>query len=295
MAPKRSPAAYLSEFLLLLVGLVWGGTFPVIKIAIETTGALWFNAYRFLIAAVLSLLILVLLKRKPGTDMLRYSFVLGTLLAIGYTTQTVGLKFTTSGKAGFITGLFVVFVPLISSLVFKKRPGNAVIASILLGVIGLSLLSLNNDLTISPGDPIVLVCAIAYAIHIVIVDSITDRFDTLELTLTQIIVAGAEMFLLAYMVSPEPAALDTYSFSAIVFTAVVATIGAFFIQVFAQKHIGPSRTALILLSEPLFAAIFGYLLLQEVLAGRRLLGAALLFSAMVIAEVFGKEKQPLSS
>lgn len=292
MAPRRSPAAYLSEFLLLLVGLVWGGTFPVIKIAIETTGALWFNAYRFIIAALLSLLILILLRRKPGADMLRYSVILGTLLAIGYTTQTVGLKYTTSGKAGFITGLFVVFVPLISSLVFKKRPGNAVIASIALGVVGLSLLSLNNDLTISRGDPIVLMCAIAYAIHIVIVDNITDRFDTLELTLNQIVVAGVEMFVLAYLVSPEFAAVDTYSLTAIIFTAVVATIGAFFIQIFAQKHIGPSRTALILLSEPLFAAIFGYLLLQEVLAGRRLFGAVLLFTAMVVAEVYGKEKQP---
>lgn len=290
MTPKRSAAAYLSELLLLMVGLVWGGTFPVIKIAIETTGALWFNAYRFIIAAALSFIILLLLRRNLRREMVFYSVILGTLLAVGYTTQTVGLKYTTSGKAGFITGLFVVFVPVISAVAFRKRPGGPVIASIILGVLGLSLLSLNNDLTVSRGDPIVLICAVAYAIHIVIVDNITDRFDTLELTLSQIVVAGLEMFVLAYLISPRLAPVDSYSVSAILFTAVVGTIAAFFIQIFAQKHIGPSRTALILLSEPLFAAIFGYLLLNEVLTDRRLLGAVLLFTAMVIAEVYGKEK-----
>lgn len=297
MKRHRTASEIVSEILLLFVGLVWGATFPVIKIAIESTGALWFNAYRFFIAAVLALAVVYLNRKKMKLDkeIVTYSFVLGTLLAFGYTTQTVGLAFTESGKAGFITGLFVVFVPVFSSVFFRKKPGRAVVSSVFLGITGLGLISLERNLMPQKGDMLVLLCAIAYAIHIIIVDKITSRFSTTLLSMLQIVVAGIEMLIFAFFLDPVLPVPSAYAWFALFLTSIVATIFAFFIQVFAQKHLGPTRTALILLSEPLFAAIFGYLLLDEVFTGKKLVGAALLFSAMVISELFGHESPSSSS
>jgi drug/metabolite transporter (DMT)-like permease len=288
----KTASEILAEILLLCVGLVWGATFPVIKIAIESTGALWFNAYRFFIAGVLAGVVLLLnFKRNPfSTDLTRYSFILGTLLAVGYTTQTVGLAYTESGKAGFITGLFVVLVPLFSALFFRKKPSTAVILSVFLSVVGLALLSLEKSIVPQKGDLLILICAAAYAVHIIIVDRITGRFHTVNLSMLQIVIAGIEMFLLAYIIQPSLPVPSSYAIFALLLTSVVATIFAFFIQIFAQKHLGPTRTALILLSEPVFAAIFGYLLLNEVFNLKKTIGALLLFSAMLISELYGQEK-----
>ena len=290
MSPKRSFQAYVSEIALLGVGLIWGSTFPVVKIGLASTGALWFNAYRFLLAAALAALILVVRWRTLSKDLWRYALLLGSLLAVGYTAQTVGLAYTTSGKAGFITGLFVVFVPLLGALAFRRRPSNAALFAVFIAVVGLALLSLNDNLTFNPGDPIVLICAVAYAVHILIVDKVTTIFDTVDLTMAQVVVAGIEMGILAYLFEPQLPQPNSYTLIALFITAVLATIVAFFVQIYAQKHIGPTRTALILLSEPVFAAVFGYLLLQEVLSLRRLAGAALILAGMVIAELYGREK-----
>lgn len=293
---KLKSIEVLAAFLLLLVGLIWGSTFPIIKIAIESTGALWFNAYRFLVAGLLAAAIVFLNKRKKKetVSVAPYSLLLGSLLAFGYTVQTVGLAYTESGKAGFITGLFVVFVPVFSAIWFRRRPSPAVTISVVLGIIGLGLLSLEKNLIPEKGDMLVLMCAVAYAIHIVIVDRIANRFDLVELSMSQIVVAGFEMFLLAYLLQPQLPVPSGYAIFAILLTSVFATIFAFFVQIFAQRHIGPTRTALILLSEPVFAAIFGYLLLNEVFTLKKLLGAGLLFAAMIIAELFGQE-QPSTS
>lgn len=293
---KLKSVEVLAAFLLLLVGLIWGATFPIIKIAIESTGALWFNAYRFLVAGLLAAAIVLLNRRRDkGTHRAGpYALLLGSLLAFGYTVQTVGLAYTESGKAGFITGLFVVFVPLFAAVWFRRRPSPAVLVSVLLGIIGLGMLSLGKNLLPEKGDMLILMCAVAYAIHIVIVDQIANRFNLVELSMSQIVIAGFEMFLLAYLLQPELPRPSGYAIFAILLTSIFATIFAFFIQIFAQRHIGPTRTALILLSEPVFAAIFGYLLLNEVFTTRKLLGAVLLFAAMVIAELFGQE-QPSAS
>lgn len=289
---NRKLAEYISALLLLFVGLIWGATFPVIKIAIESVGALWFNAYRFFLAGTLALAVILINRKEPAREkgLISFSIILGSLLAFGYTTQTIGLAYTESGKAGFITGLFVVFVPVFSSIFFRKKPSASVIFSVLLGISGLALLSLGDNLTIQKGDLLVLLCAVAYAIHIVIVDQITHRYDTLSLAMTQIVVAGIEMVFLAYLFEPVLPVPSKYAVFAIFLTSIFATIVAFFVQIFAQRHLGPTKTALILLSEPVFAAVFGYLLLQEMFTPKKIVGSALLLASMVIAELYGQEK-----
>lgn len=293
MTPRRTAQTYLAEALLVAVGMVWGATFPVVKIAIGSVGALWFNAYRFALAAVLSGAIFAARGRSRGAarEIAGPAAVLGALLALGYTLQTVGIAFTTSGKAGFITGLFVVFVPVLGALLFRRRPSRVAVASVVLAVAGLALMSLNDSWSIGKGDALVLLCALAYAVHIVFLDRATDRFESASLAMAQVFFAGLAMVALAFVIEPRPPAPDGYALGSIVLTAVIGTVVAFFVQTFAQKHIGPTRTALILLTEPVFAAIFGYLLLGEVLTGRRLLGAAVLLGAMVVSEVFGGEKR----
>lgn len=159
-----------------------------------------------------------------------------------------------------------------------------------MAVIGLGLLSLDEGFAVNKGDMLVLACAATYAFHIVILDKVTDKFNSLDLAMVQIAFAGALMVLLGAALEPRVPDVDSYALYSIIITAVLATILAFFVQTFAQKHIGPTRTALILLTEPIFAAIFGYILLSEILTGRRLVGAIVLLMAMVISEIFGKAK-----
>lgn len=296
MKKRVASLELISTLLLLFVGLIWGATFPVIKIAIQSTGALWFNAYRFLLAGILALIVLFFKKKnsqnkaKQNSGLGSYSFLLGSLLAFGYTMQTVGLAYTESGKAGFITGLFIVLVPVFAAIFFKKRISVAVYFSVFLGLIGLGLLSLGKNFVIQYGDFLVFLCAVAYAIHIVVVDRITSHYDTVYLSMSQIVVAGVLMFFLALILEPKLPVPSAYAIFALFLTSIFATILAFFIQIFAQRYLGPTKTALILLSEPVFAALFGYLLLNETFTMRKAIGSMFLLSAMVISELFGQEK-----
>jgi drug/metabolite transporter (DMT)-like permease len=287
----------LADGALLIVALIWGATFVMVKDAVTTYPVLSFLALRFAFAAMV-MLPLVLLRSgrfrqgdepakafSPGhSRALAAPLLMGAALFAGYALQTFGLRLTTPAKAGFVTGLSVVIVPVVSTLLLRQRLGRGAWLGVGLATAGLAFLTLNAGLTVNPGDVLVFGCAVAFACQILLTGRFAPRTDPLLLTFGQILVvailAGS-----AALVLERPSAPTGNVLFAAAFTGILATSLAFGIQTASQRFTSPTRTALIFATEPIFAVLFSFLLIGEVLGPRQLAGCALITAGMVLAEV----------
>lgn len=268
-----------------LIALVWGSTFVVVKNALDAVGPLTFVGFRFALAAAFLAILFHGRARALTRADLRAGGLMGLWLALGYVFQTIGLQTTTSAKAGFITGLSVVIVPALATVLLRRPPGRPAIIGIAAATIGLALLTLNADLRVQSGDLWVLGCAFAFALHIVTVAHYTARHDAIRLALVQI-AAVAVLATVAALVFETPSlALSVDTWAAIAFTGLVATALAFSLQVYVQRFTTPTHTALLFSLEPVFAALFGWWWASEVLGPQELAGCALILLGMIVAEL----------
>ncbi|HIQ06667.1 MAG TPA: DMT family transporter [Anaerolineae bacterium] len=275
----------IPSLMLLTVAFVWGATFVFVKTALEEISPFTFLAARFSLAfAVLAVLLLHRLWRR-SRPLWQSGSLLGAALFAAYAFQTVGLRTTTATRAGFITGLFVVLVPLLSALVLRKRPVPSAWVAAFLAVIGLVLLALPIDPSLAPGDGLMLLCALMVAVHILLVDRQARRHDPLALGTVQIGVVALLSGLIAWLTEPSPVHLSPAIWGTILFTALPATALALLLQVVAQQWTPPHQAALLLTLEPVFAALIASLFLGERLSGRELAGCGLILVAMLVAEV----------
>jgi drug/metabolite transporter (DMT)-like permease len=224
------------------------------------------------------------------TGVLVAPLTMGLALFAGYALQTFGLRLTTPAKAGFITGLSVVIVPVLSTLLLRQRLGRGAWLGVGLATAGLALLSLQVadpagvDLSVNPGDLLVLGCALAFACQILLTGRFAPRHDPLLLTFGQIVVVAFTAGIAGLLLESRPALTGNVLFAA-AFTGVLATSLAFGLQTVAQRFTSPTRTALIFATEPVFAAVFSFLLIGELLGVRQLAGCVLILAGMIIAEV----------
>ena len=215
--------------------------------------------------------------------------LIGICLFAGYALQTAGLQFTGAGRAGFITGLNVVIVPLLAAKVGRQRVGRAVAAGVALAAVGLGLLSL-GDITSQPlaasvGDLLVLGCALAFALHIVAVGQFAALHDAVRLTFVQIATVAAAGTVAA-LVWERPTLGELFAvWPAAAFTGLVCTALAFGAQVTAQRFTSPTHTALVFSTEPVFGLVFAYWLGNERLGAAELGGCALILAGMVLAQL----------
>jgi drug/metabolite transporter (DMT)-like permease len=272
-----------------LIGVtaVWGITFPVVKQAVEKLPPYTFNGVRFFLAAVVLGAFALPRLRRLGMVGWRHGGLLGVMLFAGYAFQTVGLQYTNASNAGFVTGMFVVFTPLLSAVLLRRPPGGAAIVGVLCATVGLALLSLGPGFVPRSGDVIILGCAVAFAAHIVGLGAWSHRHDAVALTVVQLLASAVlhSGFALTLEVGRTPMTWDASVVVALLVTAVLASAAAFWIQTAAQRVIPPTRTAVILTMEPVFAGLFGFLLLDERLTARGWLGCALILAGMLIAEL----------
>ncbi len=272
--------------MLVAITAVWGSTFVIVKGAIEQMPSFTFMALRFALAALVMAPVLYLRRKHLTRQTLVAGLVLGLMLYAMYAFQTFGLLGTTASKAGFVTGLFVAFVPAIQILVFRHRPSPATLIGVGVAVVGLGLLTVTNQLTIGVGDLLVLGAAFFVGVHIIALSRYSPRFDVLTLVALQLAVAAVLQSASAFifetpMLPPNPGV-----WGAVLLTGLLASALAFFVQTYAQKTVGPTRTAVVLTAEPVFAGIFGYLWRGEVFTLRGWLGAALILAAMFLVEVY---------
>lgn len=274
-----------ADLALLFVTIGWGASFLLTKNALADLPTFNFLAIRFLLAFVLGLAMFAGRLRHLTRKTLVSSAIVGTILFTGYALQTVGLHHTTTSKSAFITGFAVVLVPLISALFLKKRPETSAVIGSVLALTGLGLLTLDGNLSVNYGDLLTLVAAVAFALHIISVGYFTGDCDSLMLGVLQIgVVGGLSLLTSPFFETPTIPGLGPVWVN-VLLLSVFCTAGAFIVQSVAQRYTTATHTALIYSGEPVFAAIFGYLMVGEVLSPQGFVGAALILCGMLSAEL----------
>ncbi|MEG9435947.1 DMT family transporter [Edaphobacter sp. HDX4] len=294
---SRLTPSTLAHLLLLAVVALWGTTFVVVKDALNDASPLLFNLLRMGLAA----LTLVIVNHRQLRNMSRKTVLVGAgvglFLAAGYQLQTSGLARTTAAKSAFITGLVVVFVPLLTSIpalrpTSSPRPGIAALMGALLAFGGLLLLTTPSGTTfanifssIGMGDLLTLLCAIAFAGHLLALAHASPRTPIRQLATLQIAFAALFMAITLPLGGRVYFAVSLRLIVALLVTALLATAAAFTIQSWAQRHLPPAHTALILTLEPVFAWLTSFLFLGERLSSRAMMGAALILGGILLTEL----------
>jgi drug/metabolite transporter (DMT)-like permease len=283
-APAASALArWRADLALVAAAFLFGSTFVIVQDAVEDAAPVPFLGVRFLIGAAL---LAVAARRRPAAEgrrlLVQDGVAAGVALAAGYLLQTVGLQYTSSSTSAFITYLLVVFVPVVAAVALRRPPQLTTVGGIAIAVAGLALLTGGAGGGFGRGEALTLGCALAFAVHIVIVSGVARRHDVLRFTFVQVAVV-AVLFLVPGVW------LGGYDFpasawAAAAFTGTFATAAAFVFQIRAQQVVGPSRTAVLLLLEPVFAAVLGYLA-GDRLGWRGLAGAGLIIVAILVTEV----------
>ncbi|OPZ75328.1 MAG: putative DMT superfamily transporter inner membrane protein [Firmicutes bacterium ADurb.Bin456] len=278
-----------ADLSMVLVAGIWGTTFVIVKNALADIGPFLFVGIRFLLA----FLVLLALSHR---DILKVRFstlatgsLLGFFLCIGYSFQTLGLQYTSSSNAGFITGVSVVLVPIIYALMNRKKPRLITTLTVITAALGLFFISVPpGSFTLSYGDFLVLIGAFGFAFHIIYVDLFSHKFSAIAITAVQILFVGLMCTIIGLSTEPIPPYLSYNALWAIVITAIFATALAFLLQNYMQKFSTPTRFAVVLTAEPVFAALAGYFWAGEHLGRLGLIGAGMILAAMLVSTLFNK-------
>ncbi len=272
-----------ADFGLVYCAAVWGATFYMVKDALAGVDPVAMVAHRFLLSALL-LAPWALVRPSRGRH-LKESLILAILLFLLYTTQTIGLGYTSASNSGFITGLFVIFVPIFLLFFFRKSPTAVQWVSSLLALLGLWMLT-GGISSVNFGDVITIVAAATYAGHLLATDKyVRADADSVVLAFHQFWMTG--LMALAYcLISGRPLAVTgDKAAGTIAFLAVVPTLSAFFIQMWAQKVVQPVKVSLIFSLEPVFGALFAWTLGGEDFVPARAAGGGLIVAAMMAGEL----------
>lgn len=282
----------------LLAALVWGCAFVAQKSGADVLGAFTFTWTRYLLAG-LALLIFLALRAKKEGGTLRGTFagalpagaVMGTLLMIASNLQQYGVGMTTAGKAGFITALYIVLVPLFG-LFLHKRVRFVVWCGVAVAVAGLYFLSFaaDGEMVFTTGDLFVTLCAVVFTFHILSIDHYTKRFDGVALACLQFFVASAESFVFAMAFDGFPARAIASCAVPILYAGLISGGVGYTLQIVAQKDGDPTVVSLLLSLESFFAVVSGAILLHERLTPREYLGCALMLCAVVLVQLPEKKR-----
>jgi drug/metabolite transporter (DMT)-like permease len=268
---------------LIVVTAVWGVTFVQVKDAVELYPLFAFLAVRFAIASTVLAVPAAGRLRTLGRSGWVAGSALGLLLALGYGLQTAGLERTTVSSAGFITGLYVVFTPLLALLLFRTRVGGAVWVGVALAVVGLAMLS-GVGAGAPLGDLLVLLGSAAYSVQIVLMERYAPRYDPIAFTQAELLAAFAGFAVVAVALGQVEVPHGWTVWGALLVTGIFASALAFLVQTWAQQRTSATRTALAFALEPVWAGIFGFWLAGDRLGAIGWGGCAVIMAGIVVAE-----------
>jgi len=275
-----------AEIYLLIIVIIWGSTFALTKNVISMMPPYTFLGFRFLIAVIL--LVILFWKRLKGMNMmiLQKGTLIGIFLFLGYMFQTVGIQYTSATKAGFITGLSVVLVPIISLVTIKEKATKNSIIGVFLATLGLWLLNYTGKFSFNFGDFLVLLCAFSFAMHITSVGLYSKKLDYVLLVIMQLVTVTVLSFLIAIFAERQAIhfSYSLHIWGAVIFMSVFATALAFYMQNRFQRHSTATKTAIIFSGEPLFSGIFGYIILGEKLGVIAWLGGFCIIFGMIVSQ-----------
>lgn len=291
---NRHRRQWTSSVLLLITACIWGFAFVAQREGMSHIGPYTFNAVRFALGALSLVPLILWFDRRSGhtRQQIRQSygsaavsgFGAGLVLFAGSSLQQIGLQYTTAGKAAFITGLYIIIVPFIGLLLRQRLSFNSLIGAAL-AVFGLYLLCMTNDLTLGKGDLYELIGALFWAMHILVIDKLSRRTDALKLSLFQIVTCTALSLIVAL-------AMETIEWAGIADALIpllyggICSVGiAYTLQIVGQKGAPPTQAAIIMSLESVFAAIGGYLLLDELLGVRGVVGCVFMLVGMIVPQL----------
>lgn len=287
-----------NNILLVLTALIWGCAFVAQSVGMDYVGPFTFNMARFLIGAIVLLPVIWFMdrQRKTGAEkgagqktLIIGGICCGIALAVASALQQWGILFTTVGKAGFITAMYIVIVPLLGIFIGKKvRP--LIIGCVAIAVVGFYFLCMTESLRLGLGDFLVLLCAIAFSIHILVIDHFSPKVDGVKMSAIQ--------FLTAAIISAVPTLLweqpvfteILQAWQPVLYAGVMSCGVAYTLQIIAQKNADPTVASLLLSLESVFSVLAGWVLLGQGLSLKELLGCVLIFCAIILAQLPEKKK-----
>lgn len=269
---------------LALITLIWGLTFVIVKDAVAQVPVMSFIAWRFIVAALALLPFSLRGLLRAGRKEWIAGGLIGLSLLAGYVLQTAGLQLTTASKTGFITGLYVPLVPLFAWPLMRQRPSRNAVIGMALATAGLGLLSLRGDLSVGKGDLLVLGCAVAFAWQVVLIAYFAPHMDPMTLAQIQIIAVAAASAIAAAAMGESLLPVPKVVWGAVAFNGILATSLNLWLQNRLQAMTSATHAALIFVLEPVFAALFGWLLAGETLDLRGWIGSVVILCGMIVGQ-----------
>lgn len=273
------------DILMLAVTMIWGSSYIFMKMGLNTIEGFNLVGLRFGIAFIIAGIIFY--KRLLHIDFktIKYGFVLGTIIFAAISTVTIGVKFTSVSNAGFLFSLTVIFVPLIVALYNRKRPETKIIVGVILSIVGIAFLTLNNNFEVGYGDILIILGALFYAFDIIVTDKWTKDVDSLSLGILQLGFTGAWGMLFSFLFEQPHIPSTTEAWIAILALSILCSAIGFIGQTIAQQYTTPTHTGLIFSLEPVFAAIFAFIFIGEVLTAKGYIGAVLVLIGVLTAKI----------
>ena len=295
---KNGSRSLFSSLCLLTAAVFWGTTFVAQSIAMDTLEPYIYNACRFLLGAVVLFPPAVLIGRRDplsvnyrGSDpaakkgpLLQGGILCGLCLFFAGSFQQVGMQYTTAGKAGFITALYIVLVPVFG-LFLKRKCSPLIVPAVALAVVGFFFLCIKEGFSVGRGDAIVMCCSFVFAMHILTVDHFSPRVDPVQLSCLQFLTAGLMSLIPAFLFETPHLADILACWKPIAYAGILSSGVAYTLQIIGQRGLHPAVAALIMSLESVISALSGWLVLGDVLTKKEFLGCILVFAAVVLAQV----------
>ena len=294
---------------LIVAAFIWGTAFVAQSVGMEFIGPFTFVAARSYIGATfLSIIIFIshILKKKKSQvqekseedkkktpkTLLIGGAVCGTILCLASSLQQIGLQYTTVGKAGFLTALYIVIVPILG-LFFGKKLNIKIILSVIIALVGTYFLSIKDGFSISSGDLLVIICAFLFSAHIIAIDHFSPKADGIKLSCTQFIVCAVIATIVALIFENPQFSAIFLAILPLLYAGVMSSGVAYTLQIMAQRRLNPAVACIIMSVESVFAAGAGWLILGQQLSTREILGCVLVFMAVIIAQIPKKDTSKL--
>ena len=287
---------FKGALLLTLAALIWGTAFVAQSLGMDHIGPFTFNSVRNFIASLALVPVFLFLRRRqnpaeaPGAathyrkTLWVGGFLCGIALTVASSLQQVGILYTSVGKAGFLTALYIVIVPIFG-LFLKKRVPAAVWISVLIAATGTYMLSVKEDFTIGRGDLLVILCAVVFSVHILLVDRFSPLVSGVELSCVQFLTVGVLSGIVALCTETIRLQDILMSMGPLLYTSLLSSGVAYTLQIIGQKNTPPAVASLVMSMESVFAALSGWLILKQRMQGRELLGCVLVFAAVILAQI----------
>jgi len=290
----KKDKSFLGVSVLLITSFIWGLAFVFQKKGIDHIGPITFMASRCFLAVLFLGILLVCLRGKKAFKFNRAELLgglsCGIVMTIANGFQQVGIQYTTAGKAGFVTAMYILIVPIINSLIFKKKVQDRVWLCAIIGVIGMYLLCAEEGFHFEEGDLIIFGCAVFFSFHIICADRFGKDADPVKMSFLQFSVSFVINLVIALMFETSPFEAILEAKVAVLYCGILSAGVGYTLQMLGQKYVEPATASLIMSLESVFAVIGGSVFLMERMTIKELIGCIVMFGAIVLVQIKPKKK-----